>query len=92
MIIGMAHADIPVRQAEGFGVLRRYGVCSRREIAPGLGFAGLAAAKPTVTGLGLSIVYGIVRDHGSTIAADSAPGEGPRFVVRLPLPPRSANA
>jgi PAS domain S-box-containing protein len=48
--------------------------------------------KLTGTGLGLSIVYGIVRDHGGTITADSIPGEGTRFVVRLPLPPRSADA
>jgi PAS domain S-box-containing protein len=40
--------------------------------------------KPTGTGLGLSIAYGIVRDHGGTITADSAPGRGTRFVIRLP--------
>jgi signal transduction histidine kinase len=41
--------------------------------------------KPTGTGLGLSITYGIVRDHGGTIAAESIPAEGTRFVVRLPV-------
>ncbi len=41
--------------------------------------------KPTGTGLGLSIAYGIVREHGGTITADSAPGQGTRFVIRLPV-------
>jgi two-component system NtrC family sensor kinase len=39
----------------------------------------------TGTALGLSITYGIVRGHGGTITAASTPGEGTRFVVRLPL-------
>jgi signal transduction histidine kinase len=38
-------------------------------------------------GLGLSISYGIVRDHSGTIEFESAPGQGTCFTVRLPLRP-----
>ena len=37
------------------------------------------------TGLGLAMVYGAVQRHGGSIALHSAPGEGTRFVLRLPL-------
>ena len=46
------------------------------------------------TGLGLSITYGIVRDHQGSIQCDSAPGQGTRFTLTLPLeqiPARSAS-
>ncbi len=38
------------------------------------------------TGLGLSVSYFIIAEnHGGTMAVESAPGRGTRFVIRLPL-------
>lgn len=37
------------------------------------------------TGLGLPVVHGIVTSHGGTIAVRSAPGQGTRCEIRLPL-------
>ena len=37
------------------------------------------------TGLGLSVSYGIVRDHGGSLEVESAVGRGSLFRVRLPV-------
>ena len=36
------------------------------------------------TGLGLSVTYGIIKDHGGDIRIEDVPGGGTRFVVTLP--------
>jgi PAS domain S-box-containing protein len=35
-------------------------------------------------GLGLSMVYGIIREHNGTVEVDSPPGEGATFRIKLP--------
>lgn len=38
------------------------------------------------TGLGLSLVYGIVENHGGSVQAANRPGRGAVFTIDLPLP------
>ena len=40
---------------------------------------------PQGSGLGLSVVWGIVTRHGGSVEVDSRPGVGATFVVRLPV-------
>lgn len=44
-----------------------------------------ASAAPEGTGLGLSVVHGIVAAHGGSIAVTSQPGRGSTFRMVLPV-------
>jgi signal transduction histidine kinase len=67
-------------------VVRDNGTGIPREIADRI-FDPFFSTKGTGegTGLGLSVSYGIVRDHGGEIRMTSEPGAWTEFVVRLPL-------
>jgi two-component system, cell cycle sensor histidine kinase and response regulator CckA len=49
-------------------------------------FSGLAGG----TGLGMSVVYGVVQDHHGSIEVESSPGAGTTVRVQLPLDPAPA--
>ncbi len=36
-------------------------------------------------GLGLSVCYGFIKDHGGDIKVESTPGEGTQFIISLPI-------
>ena len=48
-------------------------------------FEPFTSWTPGVTGLGLSIVYQIVRDHGGTINVRSRKGQGTTVTIELPM-------
>jgi two-component system NtrC family sensor kinase len=68
---------------------------SFRDTGPGIPAARLArvfdpffSTKERGAGLGLSVVHGIVQQHGGRVVIDSVEGEGTRVALRLPVRPR----
>ena len=44
--------------------------------------------RDTGTGLGLTVVYKVIREHGGDLHVDSVPGRGTTFSLSLPVPQR----
>ena len=76
-------------------------VCIRvRDTGPGIAadllnriFDPFFTTKPTGegTGLGLSVSYGIIKNHGGDIRVESAPGQGAVFTIVLPVSANGRN-
>jgi two-component system, NtrC family, sensor kinase len=80
---------VTVRSAHGDGLVQ----VSVEDTGPGVApelrqtiFEPFFTTKPVGqgTGLGLSVTYGLIKDHGGDIVVDDAPSGGARFVVNLP--------
>jgi len=54
-------------------------------------FTTRGLAEGSGTGLGLSVVHGIVAEHGGVITVDSTPGRGSTFQIALPVASASDN-
>lgn len=81
------------RAAEGVVIeVSDTGVGIEAEVAPHLFEPFFSTKESNGVGLGLAVVYGIVRRHGGAIDVTSVPGHGARFIVSLPWRPTEDGA
>lgn len=73
------------REGEYLEILVEDNGCGIEKERLGRIFEPYHTTKSSGTGLGLTIVYRIVKEHGGTIHVESEPGAGTRFAVRIPL-------
>ncbi|NQT56889.1 MAG: hypothetical protein HQ551_11765, partial [Desulfobacteraceae bacterium] len=55
-------------------------------------FEPFFTTKGTGNGLGMSITYGLIEQHGGAINVESKLGEGSTFTIRLPIDREGYNA
>ena len=72
--MGVPVADGPIEDAQLLELLCLPGFSTRD-----------AADRAAGRGVGMEVVHRAVRELGGTLALDSAPGEGTRFLIELPL-------
>ena len=85
---GTLHVAAAERSGEIRIAVRDTGTGMRREEAQ-RAFDPFFTTKPGGTGLGLSTVYGVVREHGGSVSLESEPGSGTTVFISLPttVPP-----
>jgi two-component system cell cycle sensor histidine kinase/response regulator CckA len=92
--IGIANVDEAFVRGHGYGEIGRYAVIAISDGGAGMDdetqrriFEPFFTTKEIDkgTGLGLAVVYGIIRQHKGLIRVESAPGSGSVFTVYLPL-------